>query len=99
MKTFLGIAILPLICLGGTILTAAVIIFALRRRTQAINQQVQENKDINENGSPANTRWVRGDMKTAPQSLKAREMMKTCPVCGGENAVGSSSCSYCGSAL
>ena len=99
MKTLLGITILPLLCLGVTVVTAAVIIFALRRRTQAINQQLQENKDMNENNSPANTRWARGDLKSAPQSLKAREMMKTCPACGAENSAGSSSCAYCGSAL
>ncbi len=100
MEALFGVAILlPLICLGMMILTAVVVIFALRRRTQAISQQVQENTALPENGPPANTRWARGDLKSTPQPDKTEELMKACPACGGENAAGSSSCTYCGRAL
>ena len=99
MEALFGIAILPLICLGVMILTAVVVIFALRRGTQAISQQVQENTAVPENGSTANTRWARGDLKSAPQPEKTEEPMKTRPACGGENAAGNNSCTYCGRAL
>jgi hypothetical protein len=99
MKTLFGIAILPLICLGVMILTAVVVIFALRRGTQAINQQIQENTAVPENSFPTNTRWARGDLKSVPQPELAEEPTKTCPACGGENPAGSSSCAYCGRTL
>ena len=98
-ETLLGIVILPLICLGVMILTAVVVIFALKRRTQAASEQVQENMTASENDSPTNTRWARGDLKGEPHINKIEEPMKTCPACGGENAVSSSSCAYCGTAL
>ena len=99
MEALFGIAILPLICLGVMILTAVVVIFALRRGTQAINQQVQENTAVPEKGSPANTRWARGDLKSTQQPKKTDQPMKACPACGGENAAGCSSCTFCGRAL
>ena len=99
IKTLLGLAILPLICLGVMILTTAVVIFALKRRTQTVNQQVQENMTVSENISPTNTRWARGDLKGEPHIDPFEEPMKTCPACGGDNAASSSSCAYCGTAL
>jgi hypothetical protein len=99
MKALLGLAIFPLICIGITILTVVLIIFALRRRTQTINQQLQEKVEVTENGTPTNTRWARGDLKSAPKSHKTRETMKLCPACGGENPTGTSICAYCRSAL
>jgi len=99
MKALLGIAILPLICIGITILTAVLIIFALRRRTRAINQQLQEKGMGAEKSSSANTRWARGDLNNAPKSHVTRETMKPCPACGGENPAGSKSCAFCGTAL
>jgi hypothetical protein len=79
MEALFGAAILlPLICLGVMILTAVVVILALRRGTQAVSQQVQENTAVPENGSPANTRWARGDLKSTPQPEKTEEPMKAC---------------------
>ena len=99
MEALFGFAILPLICLGVMILTAVVVIFALKRRTQAVSQQVQEKTTVSENDSPTNTRWARGDLKGEPPLDKNEEPMKTCPACGGENAVSSNSCAYCGTVL
>ena len=99
IETLLGLAILPLICLGVMILTTAVVIFALKRRTLTVKQQVQENMTVSENASPTNTRWARGDLKSEPHIEKIEEPMKACPACGGENAASSSSCAYCGTAL
>ena len=99
METLFGIAILPLICLGVMILTTAVIIFALKRGTQAISQQMQDNTVVSENGSQTNTRWARGDLKGASKPVKTEEAMKACPACGGDNSAGSSTCAYCGRAL
>lgn len=99
LETLLGIAILPLICLGVMILTAVVVIFALRRGTQSVSQQVRENMTGSENGSPTNNRWARGDLKGEPHINKIEEPMKTCPTCGGENAASSISCAYCGTVL
>ncbi|MCD6576836.1 MAG: hypothetical protein J7K66_02340 [Anaerolineaceae bacterium] len=99
MKTLLGIAFLPLICLGVMLLTAAAAFFALWRRSQAVSQQIQKNAAVPEDSFPTNTRWERGDLKSSPQPERAEEMTKTCPACGGENAAGSSSCAYCGRAL
>jgi len=99
IETLLGIAILPLICLGVMILTVVVVIFALRRRTQSVNQRVQENTTVSENSSPTNTRWARGDLKGEPHLEKSKELTKACPACGGVNAASSSSCAYCGTTL
>ena len=99
IETLLGIAILPLICLGVMILTAVVVFFALRRRTQSVNQQVQENPTVSENSFHTNTRWAHGDLKGEPHLEKSKEPTKTCPACGGENAASSSSCAYCGTTL
>jgi len=99
MEALFGIAILPLICLGVMLLTAIVVIFALRRGTQAISQQVQKKSVFPEDSSPTNTRWARGDLKNAPKREKSGEPMKTCSACGGENAAGSNTCAYCGAVL
>jgi len=99
MEALFRIAILPLICLGVMILTAVMVIFALKRRTQAVSNQVQEKTTVSENDSPTNTRWARGDLKGELSLDKNEEPMKTCPACGGENTVSSSSCTYCGTAL
>jgi uncharacterized membrane protein len=99
IETLLGIAILPLICLGVMILTAVVVIFALKRGTQSVSQQVQENMTVSGNSSPTNTRWARGDLKGEPHLEKSKEPMKTCPACGGDNAASSRSCAYCGTVL
>jgi hypothetical protein len=99
MRTFLGIAIIPLICLGVIILTTLMAILILRRRTQMINQQVQERLGDVESGTTGNTRWARGDLKSAPKPKKTEPKMIACPGCGGENPAGSKSCAYCGRAL
>jgi len=99
IETLLGIAILPLICLGVMILTTVVVIFALRRRTQSVNQRVQEKPTVSENSFPTNTRLARGDLKGEPHLEKSEEPTKTCPACGGVNAASSSSCAYCGTTL
>ena len=99
MESFFGIAILPLICLGVMTLTAALVIFTLWRGTKAISKQLKEQEDTLAELGSRNTRWARGDLKSAPQLEKSKELMKTCPACGGENAAGSSSCAYCGRAL
>ncbi len=99
MKALFGIAILPLICLGVMILTAAVVIFALKQGTQTVSKQIQENTTRIEDSSPANTRWAREDLKGALQPKKTGNTMKTCPACGGENEAGSSTCVYCGREL
>ena len=99
MKAFLGIAILPLICLGVIILTVGLVIIILRRRTQSVSQQLREKMDVTENGSPANTRWARGDLKSTPKSRKIKGAMEPCPACGGENRAGSSTCAFCGNTL
>jgi hypothetical protein len=99
METFLKLAIIPLLCMGVTILTAAVIIFALRRGTQAINGQAQtviadKNKTQN-----ANDRWARGDMQGETQESMIPLATIHCPACGGENPAGSHACTYCGRKL
>ena len=100
MEALFGTAILlPLICLGVMTLTAVVVIFALRRGTKAISEQLKEQENTIAELGGGNTRWARGDLKSAPQPEKTEEPMKTCPACGGENAAGSSSCTYCGRAL
>ena len=99
MEALFGIAILPLICIGGMILTAVVFIFTLQRGTKAISEQLQEQEDTLAELGSGNTRWARGDLKSAPQPEKTGEPMKPCPACGGENIVSSSSCTYCGTAL
>ena len=99
MEALFGIAILPLICLGVMILTAVVFIFTLQRGTKAISEQLKEQEDTLAKLGSGNTRWARGDLKSAPQPEKTGKPMKTCPACGGENAAGSSSCAFCGRAL
>lgn len=99
MRTFLGIAILPLICLGVIILTTLLVILTLRRRTQTISRQVQEKLGDVESGTTGNTRWARGDLQSALKQKKVKPKMQTCPGCGGENPAGSKACAYCGRAL
>ena len=99
MKTLIGIAIVPLICIGVMILTAAVVIFALRRGTRAINKQVQENAVSGDKSASANTRWARGDLESTPKPGKIKQPMKTCPACGGENTSDSTVCAFCGRVL
>ena len=99
MRPFLGIAIMPLICLGVIILTTALIILFMRRRTQTVSQQVRDKLGEAESSSTGNTRWARGDLKGTPKPKAAKPKMSPCPGCGGENPSGSKSCAYCGRAL
>ena len=99
MEALFGIAILPLICAGVMILTAVVVIFALRRGTKTISKHLKEQENALAEPGSGNTRWAHGDLKSGLQTEKTEQPMKTCPACGGENAAGSSSCTYCGSAL
>ena len=99
MENFLSIAILPLICSGVITLMGVVVIFVLWRGTKTIGRQLKEQENTLSELGGGNTRWARGDLKSAPQPEKTGEPMKACPACGGENAPGSSSCTYCGRAL
>ena len=98
-KALFGIAILPLICLGVILLTGVVIIFALRRGTQSINEKVKEYGTPAEINATANNRWAREDLKEPEQGLAKKIDMKTCPACGGENPNTSSACAFCGRTL
>lgn len=99
METFLKLAIIPLLCMGVTILTAAVIIFALRRGTQAINDQAQTVIADKYDTKNANNRWARGDLQgEKPESMIPLQTIH-CPACGGENPAGSRACNYCGRKL
>ena len=99
MESFLKIAILPLICSGLITLMGVVVIFVLWRGTKAIGKQLNEQENTLAELGSGNTRWARGDLKSTPQPEKTEKPMKTCPACGGENAAGSSTCTYCGRAL
>jgi len=99
MRNLFGLALIPLLCMGVTILTALVIIFALRRGTKAINEQAQDIKSKQDQAASANTRWARGDLQGEAKPLQATRPPVTCPACGGENAAGSSSCGFCGNQL
>lgn len=99
MKTILGLAFIPLLCMGITILTALVIIFALRRGTKAINEQVGEVVSERQGETSGNTRWARGDLQGEPRAAINTPPAKTCPACGGENTAASSSCAFCGTKL
>ena len=99
MRNIFGLALIPLICMGVTILTALMIIFALRRGTRALNQQAQDITAVKQQSSSANTRWARGDLQGEAMPATKPEPTIACPACGGENATGSSTCAFCGSAL
>jgi len=99
MRTIFSLAFIPLLCMGVTILTALVIIFALRRGTKKINDQVGEIAAEKQADSSGNTRWARGDLQG--ESRENREPLPTitCPACGGENSAGSKTCAFCGTKL
>jgi len=99
MRNIFGLALIPLICMGVTILTALMIIFALRRGTRALNQQAQDITAVKKQSSSANTRWARGDLQGEAMPTSKPEPTIACPACGGENVAGSSTCAFCGSAL
>jgi cbb3-type cytochrome oxidase subunit 3 len=99
MRNIIGLALIPLICMGITILTAVVIIFALRRGTKAINEQAQDVIAQKQQTSSGNTRWARGDTQGETIKTQPALLMVTCPACGGENIAGSSTCTFCGSKL
>ncbi len=96
MNNILALAIIPLICMGVTILTALVIIIALRRGTKGINEQAE--KIISEkNQTPAgNTRWARGDLQGEARAPIVPQAAKHCPACGAENTANSAACAFCG---
>lgn len=99
MRNLFALAIIPLACMGVTILTALVIIFALRRGTKSINKQAQDVITQKEQPINGNTRWTRGDLQGEPRHTPAPTAMATCPACGGENTSGSASCAFCGRQL
>jgi hypothetical protein len=99
MKNILALGIIPLLCLIVMILTALVVVFALRRGTKKINEQVQEYTSESSRDSFANNRWARGDLQGSPRPVIKEEPLLTCPSCGGENAAGSSTCAFCGKKL
>jgi uncharacterized membrane protein len=99
MRNVIGLALIPLICMIVTILTAVVVVFALRRGTRAINEQAQDVIAQKQQTSSGNTRWARGDLQS--ENLEAPKPQPTiaCPACGGENTAGSSTCTFCSSKL
>jgi len=99
MKTILGIAILPLICLGVLILTTVVIIFALRRGTKTISEQARQYTEKKPDIADANTRLGRGDLQGETRVKIPEPPKVACPACGGENPAGSSVCAFCGSKM
>ena len=99
MRNIIGLALIPLICMIVTILTAVVVIFALRRGTRAINEQAQDVIAQKQQTSSGNTRWARGDLQSEKFDAPKTEPTIPCPACGGENKSGSSTCSFCGSKL
>lgn len=90
----------PAFCLGVLILTAILVIFALRRGSQTIRKKLQEPEVESalrpEETISANTRWARGDLKAAPEPPQAEIPLSACPACGGENPAGSRVCAFCG---
>jgi len=99
MRNLFGLALIPLLCMGVTILTALVIIFALRRGTKAINAQAQNLKSEHNQATSANTRWARGDLQGEIRPSQKTQPPVTCPACGGENPAGSNTCAFCGGKL
>jgi len=96
MKNIISLALIPLICMIVTILTALVIIFALRRGTRAINKQAQDVIAQKQQTSSGNTRWTRGDLQVETMAAPKPQPTIACPACGGENAASSSTCAFCG---
>jgi len=78
--------------MGATILTAFVIILALRRGTKNINQQAQE---------MLNDPQSRSDTEKLSQQEKAEgePQLISCPSCGAEISSCSSICAFCGRAI
>jgi len=100
MRNVLTLAIIPLACMGVTILTALVIILALRRGTKKINDQAQEVITQNTPQNNANTRWARGDLQGENSNdAVLPPAMIACPACGGEIPTGSATCTFCGRKL
>ena len=99
MKNLFSLALIPLFCMIVTILTAVVIIFALRRGTKKINEQAEQVISEKESNTPANTRWARGDLQGDPGTATPTPTMLACPSCGGENPANSNSCAFCGRKL
>ena len=94
----LALGIIPLLCLIVMILTALIVIFALRRGPKKITEQAQEYTSEKSRNS-ANSRWARGDLQNSQHPAKEKEPLRICPACGGENDAGRSTCAFCGKKL
>ena len=99
MNFLLGITLLPLICLGISIIIGVVILVTLRRGTQTISQYAEKTSEGSGTTSSANTRWARADLKGEPQEVIEVSAFTTCPACGAKNPDGNSVCQYCGEKL
>jgi len=99
MARIFSFGVLALMCLGVVILTMLVIIFALRRGTRKINEQVDEITSRQDGSADGNTRWARGNLADVSPPPAPEKPMLACPACGGENEAGASVCSFCGSKL
>ena len=87
------------LCLGIITLTIVLLIFGLRRGTQAVSEKLQEQEAQETAPSEsvnANTRWAQGDLKAAPELPKSEVVLEPCPACGGENPRGAGVCGFCG---
>ena len=99
MKNLFGFALFPLLCMGIIILTALVIIFALRRGTKTINETAQQVIAEKQTKNSANTRWARGDLQAGAENKPPEQIQMACPACGAQNPAGSGNCAYCGHSL
>ena len=102
MNFTLSILVGAALCLGLVVLTAVLIILALRRGSRAISQGMKERAEEQaETPQPvsANSRWARGDLQAAPEPPKADVVLEPCPACGGENPRGAQVCAFCGRKL
>jgi hypothetical protein len=97
MGKLLTLSFIPLTCLGVILLTGIVIIFALRRGTRSISENLNDRPTPAEANAQANNRWARGDLKNTSGNKAEQVKTKTCPACGGENTSSSATCAYCGS--
>lgn len=99
MKTLFGLAVIPLFCMGIMMLTALVIIIALRRGTKTINEQADQVIAEKQKTPTINTRWARSDLQGESKGSTAVSPLVSCPACGGKSPAGNSTCAFCGRKL
>jgi len=102
MNFILPVIVTSALCLllvGAILVLTLYLIVRKGRETLSDISSSSPDAPVQTSSSGADTRWARGDLKTAPGNPTAADHTRTCLACGAPNPPSAGVCSSCGRVL